>query len=170
MDPSLKPDPNRKGSYYRRIEDIRRALDSLGVDHLSDAMQFLAYYFGCEKLAHGIVGVHLRWPATKTYHHRRYLRLDEIKAATAALGLPVAHDDLEWVFADFHEQGLLQSPTPVCNTSARVLRNTLGHDLGPTNVARIMAHAPFHNPKMRSFLRCVEPVLAYQRIHFSGIP
>lgn len=170
MDPSLKPDPNRKGSYYRRIEDVKRALDSLGADYLSDALQFLAYYFGCEKLARGIVGIHLQWPAMKAYHHRTSLRLDEIKAAAAALGLLVAQDDLEWLFADFQQQSLLRPSTPDWNSSARVLRNTLGHDFGPSNVAKITIHAPFHNPKMRLFLGCVGQVLEYQRIHFVGIP
>lgn len=57
IDPSLKPDPTRKGSFYRRIEDIDRALKTLGVPSLPAAPKFVAYFFASEKLAHGVVGI-----------------------------------------------------------------------------------------------------------------
>jgi hypothetical protein len=41
-DAPLKPDPTRKGSYYRRIEDIGRAFDALGVAILAPALKFVA--------------------------------------------------------------------------------------------------------------------------------
>lgn len=169
MDPSLKPDPNRKGSYYRRIEDIKRALNKLDVQLLPQAVQFLAYYFACEKLAHGIVGVHLCWPATKAYRHNRHLCLGEIKSAAVALNLSISTNDLDYLFADFNEQGILQSTSAPCNRSARVLRNTLGHDFGPSNVSQVSRHAGFLIPKMTAFLACASQVLAYQKAHFSGI-
>jgi hypothetical protein len=62
MDPSLKPDPDLKGSYYRRIEDIERAFKKMEADRLPTASRFLVLYFGCEKLAQGIVGVANGWP------------------------------------------------------------------------------------------------------------
>ena len=79
-DASLKPDPMRKGSYYRRIEDIGRALDKLGVADLPPAPKFVAYYFGCEKLAHGGVGIVSSRPAVCEYHHRNPLKLNDIRA------------------------------------------------------------------------------------------
>jgi hypothetical protein len=168
MDPSLKPDLNRKGSYYRRIEDIGRALKKLDIDRLPPAMQFLAYYFGCEKLARGVVGIHLHWPATKTYAHGTRIRLQEIETASKALSLTIGADDLVWTFADFNEQSLLR-PIAGVDRSARLLRNSLGHDFGPTNVAHIVERAAFHNRRMQRFLECAAQVLAYQRAHFTAI-
>jgi hypothetical protein len=169
MDSSLKPDPTRKGCYYRRIEDIDRALNRLDIERLPPAMQFLGYYFGCEKLARGIVGIHLRWPATKAYAHGTRMRLKEIETASKALSLTVGMDDLVCTFADFDEQSLLRAVAGV-DRSARVLRNSLGHDFGPTNVAHIVERASFHNRRMQSFLGCAAQVLTYQRTHFGAIP
>ena len=170
LDPSLKPDPGRKGSYYRRFEDISRALIALGVDRLPATIQFVTYYFGCEKLARGIVGVHLRLPAHQAYHHRRPLRLTEIEKAAADISLSFSGPDLQALFADFNEQHLIGGVLPGSLASARHARNTLIHDLGPSNVARLAAHAQPHIPKMRAFLGCVGEVLEYQKDHFSGIP
>src|SRR3981189_330116 len=93
-DPSLRPDPNAGGSYYRRIEDINRALAALGVQHLPDVVKFLGYYFGCEKLARGIVGIHLRHPARHAYDPRQYLCLTKIEHASSELALSISTDDL----------------------------------------------------------------------------
>jgi hypothetical protein len=169
MDPSLKPDPLRKGSYYRRIEDINRALLKLDTDRLPGAMQFMARYFACEKLARGIVGIHLRWPATRAYSHQTKLLLRQIDAGCRGLALPITPDDIIWIFADFNEQTLLPH-TPAGGRSARVLRNTLIHDFGPTNVAHITESAQFHGRRMTAFLGCANQVLEYQRRSFSSIP
>jgi hypothetical protein len=168
-DPSLKPDPRRKGSYYRRIEDIGLALRKLQIDERSETISFLVYYFGCEKLARGIVGIHSRLPAKTAYHHRKPLRLEEIKVAAAALDLAISKEELDWLFADFNQQNLLRSTHSDWTASARHLRNILSHDFGPSNVARIAEHAPFHNPRMKSFLECVPQILAYQKLHFSEV-
>lgn len=171
MDPSLKPDPDRKGSYYRRIEDIDRALKKLEAASLPKAVQFATYYFACEKLARGIVGIHLRRSATEAYRHsttKKYLNLDNIKSAAAALKLSISPDDLEYLFATFSKQNLL--PASQCNSSARVLRNKLGHDLGPSNIEKILNHADFIIPRMNKFLACAKQVLAYQEANFSDIP
>ena len=170
MDPSLKPDPHRKGSYYRRIQDIKRALEKLDVQHLPPTIQFLAYYFACEKLARGIVGIHLCLAATKAYRHNTKVCLPKIRAAATALSLSIPSDDLDYLFADFNEQGVLRSVSSSCNSSARVLRNTLGHDFGPSNVANVSTHAGFLIPKMIDFLASANQVLAYQKKHFSNIP
>jgi hypothetical protein len=170
MDPSLKPDPLRKGSYYRRIEDVARGLLSLQSDGLPAPVRFFVDYFGCEKIARGLIGIHGLLPATKAYHHRKSFKLVEVQAAAAALGLPVSVDDLQWLFADFDEQHLLKASTPNVSKSARCLRNKLTHDFGPSHVALVVAHAPFLNPKLQAFLACVPAILAYQRGHFASIP
>jgi hypothetical protein len=53
LDRSFEPDPQMKGSYYRRLEDIRCALAKFEVTALppNSPAQFVAYYFGAEKLA-----------------------------------------------------------------------------------------------------------------------
>lgn len=170
MDASLKPDPERKGSYYRRIEDIDRALNKMDVERLPPIIQFLAYYFACEKLAHGIVGIQARRAATEAYKPSRRLCSHDIKSAAAALGLSISNKDLDYLFASSKEQGVLRSMRNSCKSSARVLRNNLGHDFGPTNVGHIANHAGFFIPKMTRFLACASEVLAYQKKKFSGIP
>jgi hypothetical protein len=169
MDPSLKPDPLRKGSYYRRLEDVPRALESLESNGLSPAMRFFIHYFGCEKIARGIVGIHARLPAKDAYHHKKALKLELVKAAAGSLGLSIPHQDLDWLFADFNEQHILRSSNPDWTNSARYLRNNLTHDFGPSNVARVSRHAPLLNPKLDMFLSCVPDILKYQRLHFAGV-
>jgi hypothetical protein len=168
MDPSLKPDPLRKGSYYRRIEDVARGLASLQTSRLSETMRFFVYYFGCEKIARGLVGINARWPATKAYRHGQSFKLDDVKQAAAAFGLGISQQDLDWLFADAKEQHILQAAPP-WTTSARHLRNTVVHDFGPSNIARIAKHAPFHNPRMERFLGCANGILEYQRLNFSEV-
>ena len=59
LDWSFEPDPDLKGSYYRRLEDIPNALAKFDVTALpaNSPAQFVAYYFGAEKLAKAIVGI-----------------------------------------------------------------------------------------------------------------
>ncbi len=106
-DPSLKPDAARKGSYYRRIENIGRALNKLGVPSLPPAPQFIASFFACQKLAHGIVGIVAARPATSEYHPRNSIRLNDIKSSAAAMNLRISATELDWIFADYKEQHLL---------------------------------------------------------------
>lgn len=168
-DASLKPDPNRKGSYYRRIEDIDRALKSLEVTKLPPAPQFITYFFACEKLAHGIVGIHNARPATEQYNHRNRLRLTDLKTASTALGLRVQLLDLDCLFAEYNEQHLLHAAGTV-RTSARLLRNKLTHEFGPTNAEKILRQSGVLIPKMIAFLSCIPHVLAYQRARFADVP
>jgi hypothetical protein len=165
-DPSLRPDPNAGGSYYRRIEDINRALAALGVQRLPDVIKFLGYYFGCEKLARGIVGIHLRHPARHAYDHRQYLCLTKVEHAAVGLALSIPTDDLCYLFADFKDLAKLRALNPPHDKSARLLRNKVGHDLGPTNVKHVAKRAAFFIPKMTAFLGCISQVLAYQKVHF----
>jgi hypothetical protein len=168
MDDTFRPDPAQKGSYYRRIEDIGRALDALGAAQLPAVPQFVAYYFGSEKLAFGIVGISKVESARLAYHYRRpTLRLDDVVTAAARLSLRVDELDLVWLFASHGEQSRLPTALESPPTkSARVLRNTLTHDFGPTNVAVISAHTA-HIPRMQRFLGTSGQVLAYLRKHYS---
>jgi hypothetical protein len=165
VDPSLAPDADRKGSYYRRIEDIQRALDTdaLRVGALPPGVQFLAYYFGCEKLARAIVGIHKKWPASVAFSHYTRLHLREIQEAAGALGLSVAKDDLQSLFGGAGND-VADSKQP----TARALRNRLIHDLGPTHMTQLAEHARSHNPKMKTFLRCAKQVLKYQEMKFKS--
>lgn len=170
MDPSLKPDPRRKGSYYRRLEDVDRGLQNLRSGGLSAPVRFFVDYFGCEKIARGLIGIHAQLPASKAYHHGKTLCLAEIQDAAAALALPVSSDDLQWLFADFKEQRLLQTSTPGISYSARCLRNKVMHDFGPSHIALVAAHAPFLNPKLQALLASVPAILEYQTRHFCNVP
>jgi hypothetical protein len=166
IDGSLKPDPDRKGSYYRRIEDIERALRKLDVSRLPPAMQFVTYIFACEKLAHGLVGINLQRAATLQYSHRTKLSLAEIKTAAAAMNLSIPPADLVSLFADHNEQQLLLVGV---STSARLLRNRLAHDFGPTNAGNLADHAAAFIPKMTAFLGCAQEILAYQRANLAHV-
>jgi hypothetical protein len=140
-DASLNPDPDRKGSYYRRIEDIRRAFDTLGVAKLAPAPRFIAYFFGCEKLAHGVVGIVSSRPADNQYHHRNRLQLNDIKTAAGTMKLSIAPSDLEWIFAEPREHHLLAGG--LASASARVLRNKLIHDLDQPTPKSLSAPRPY---------------------------
>jgi hypothetical protein len=165
-DPSLKPDPLRKGSYYRRIEDIALALQELEVTKLPAATQFITYFFACEKLAQGVVGIVRQLPAHQQY--RQKLRLADIKTAASAMNLPIQMADLDWLFSDVNEQRRLPVG-PVIRYSARFLRNRLSHDFGPWNAKDLIEHAAAHIPRMQAFLACTPVVLAFNKTNFSHV-
>jgi hypothetical protein len=167
-DPSLKPDPDRKGSYYRRIEDIDRALQKLDVQHLPPGPRLLAYFFGCEKLAHGIVGICAARPASDQYSHRSRLCLNDIKVAAVTMNLVITPADVDWIFAEYNEQHLL-IPAGTARASARHLRNNMTHDFGPTNADNLVQHADFLTPKMIILLGCAKDVLAYLHANFQHV-
>lgn len=151
MDQSFTADGGVKGSYYRRIEDIARALDALRVSELPPAIQFLAYYFACEKLALAIVGIQ-RNKSAKVAYEGQQVRLGQLKQATRELRLSMGQEYLESLF----------SANPLTR-SARVLRNKLVHELGPTHVKHIVDDGPSFIPKMKQFLGCAPEVLAHLR-------
>jgi hypothetical protein len=132
---------------------------------LPDAPKFLAYFFGCEKLAQGIVGIHLGRAAVDQYRSSNRLQPAQIKAAAAALNLGVNPDDLDDLFADYQTRSLLGG-----NPSARVLRNTLSHDFGPWHVQLLKTRAPMLLPKMLAFLGCAGAVLVYLKTNYEHIP
>ena len=152
-DPSLKPLPKLKGGYYRRIADIDRALDAMGAKQLPPVVQFLINYFACEKLALGIVGIANQWPVADAYHVSRRVNLSELKSAAKSLKLSVSDGDLDLLFG-------------LAPATARTLRNTLNHDLGPSNVKLVGSHCGMLVPIMSKFLGCVKEVHNYQRRNF----
>jgi hypothetical protein len=60
---SLKPDVGVKGSYYRRLDDIKKGLKEIDKSKMPSGGKFLFLYYGCEKLGKGIVGISNEWAA-----------------------------------------------------------------------------------------------------------
>jgi len=149
LDTSFTPNHRAKGSYYRRIEDIDRALALFEVQKLPPAAQCLIYYFACEKLARAIVGIHERWTARTAYE--RQLRAPQLRAAGQALRLPVDPETIESLFGE----------RPTSPKSARLLRHELIHDFGPTHARDLVERAPVYIPRMKAFLACSADVLSY---------
>ena len=157
LDWSFEPDPDLKGSYYRRLEDIPEALAKFDVTTLpaNSPAQFIAYYFGAEKLAKAIVGINDKQPAAIAFHNRVGVRLPETKSAARNMGLSISEADLD---ALFEHQRHLQQPS-----SAITIRNRLSHDFGPTQVSHIRQHAPRLVPIMAKFIGDIDPVLKHLR-------
>jgi hypothetical protein len=157
LDWSFEPNPNLKGSYYRRLEDIPRALDEFGVTALpaNSPAQFVAYYFGAEKLAKAIAGINGDEPARIAFHHRVGVRLPETKSAACSMKLQMSEGDLD---ALFEHQSRLPQPS-----SAITIRNRLSHDFGPTQVSHIHQHAPRLVPIMVRFIADIDTVLKHLR-------
>ena len=141
-DPSFDIDPRRKGSYRRRAEDIERALREMNVARLSSVPAFLLYYFACEKLLKIMIGVRYNWNANKAA--RQNLDIGLGKKAIKHFDYPVSQTDFELLFASKVSKG---SPN-----SARILRNQIVHDIGPTHARQIEAAASHLVPVMRSFV------------------
>jgi len=157
LDWSFTPDPNLKGSYYRRVEDIGRALGQFGTAQLpsNSPAQFLAYYFGAEKLARAVIGIMNDRPAKEAFLPRYKPGPAPLKEAAEKMGLGISRVSID---ALFEPQPLAEDPT-----TAREIRNRLFHDFGPTQVGHIRKHAPHLVPLMVEFIRETEAVLAYLR-------
>ena len=103
LDWSFEPDPDLKGSYYRRLEDIPEALAKFDVTTLpaNSPAQFVAYYFGAEKLAKAIVGINHKQPAAIAFHHRVGVRLPETKSAARNMGLSISEAPVTIVYTEY---------------------------------------------------------------------
>jgi hypothetical protein len=163
-DASFKPDPNAKGSYYRRIQDIFAALEKLDVERSSVAVQFIASFFGCEKLALGMVGIQNKKPAVDAY--KKKLHVQKIICAAAFFDFSMLEEDIFYLFADEKLQSQLSIYSNIDARSARQLRNRLSHDFGPSNVLYVQKSANFLLPKMRSFLAEHVKVLKYLEANY----
>jgi hypothetical protein len=153
-DPSFDSDPNTKGSYRRRIEDIALALAEINAEKLSPAANFVALFFGCEKLAQAVVGIAGKVPADQQYLPKNKIKLPKVLAARDRLGLTVSHHDVRELFST-------EAECAGGRLSARVLRNNLVHDFGPTRAKKVAAASARLTPAMKRFLAEVPHVVAY---------
>jgi len=147
---SLKPDGSdkNKGSYFRRIEDIKKGLKKIDASNLPTGGRFLFLYYGCEKLGKGIVGIKKEWEAVDAYDQG--LELANLKIAANAMKLPVTDAELNTLFQTSSK------------TSARHWRNEIVHNFGPWNVKSVIAHSAVLNQRMHEFLeKCTPAVLNY---------
>lgn len=154
-DPSLKANPGLKGGHYRRVNDIPEALarKELGFERLPKVVQFLFLYFGCEKFALAIVGVEAKLAAEDVYGRGKFVYLPALQKAVPALNISITETELESIFGN-------------SKTSARELRHSLAHDLGPSNVRVADGHAAAHIPVLSKFLACIDQLHQYQRKTF----
>lgn len=167
---SFKPNRDQIGSYYRRIDDIALGLEKMEVTQQPNAaVQFTMLYFGCEKLAKAMVGIHLTHPAPDAFHRHNRFELSKLTAACDALAPSFPKDDLFYLFADKGELPKLAAIDPSVGWSARELRNKLNHQLGPGNVRRILKRAPIMLPKLTAFLQCHQQVLAHLTANYAHI-
>jgi hypothetical protein len=114
-------------------------------------------------LAHAIVGIEKGVSAEDAYGAGIKINLSRIKRAIPLLGMTFPVDDLQFIFADYRRSRNAdpQPPLPI-GTSARMLRNYLVHDFGPTNVNKLAERpASLIAPKMVQFLACTKEVIAH---------
>jgi hypothetical protein len=118
-------------------------------DRLPTAARFLVLYFGCEKLAQGIVGVANRWPPDNVFGRGKCPDPDKIKAAVTVLGLTFPTPDLDHLFAKWNEPTTAKPlREPIW---ARDLRDAVVHNFGETNVRYVLHKATVLLPKMENF-------------------
>jgi hypothetical protein len=156
---SLKPDGSskNKGSYFRRLEDIERGLKEIDASKLPPGGRFLFLYYGCEKLAKGIIGINAEWEAEDAY--KQQLRLDCLKSAATTMKLPMPETELDALFKSDDK------------TTARYWRNEIVHNFGPSNVQNVIKHSTNLNKRMHSFLDTYTPlVLAFLKKHYAHLP
>jgi hypothetical protein len=124
--------------------------------------QFVAYYFGAEKLAKAIVGIKKLQAAKNAFNRNgRPVSVDHpaTKSAARLMKLKISQADLDALFDPQWNLSPKQQPT-----SAREIRNRLSHDFGPTQVSHICQHAPRLVPIMDKFInKDIDPVLRYLR-------
>src|SRR3954452_13703825 len=131
LDWTFEPDGTKGGTYYRKIEDIQVGLDELGADNLPEPVRFLAFYFGCEKLAKMMAGIHLSRNAN--YATKGFLEIDELRDAISALSINFATGDIEELF--------LSGSSGMSIESGRALRHRLNHEFGPAIVKSVRDRA-----------------------------
>jgi len=152
LDWTFSVDPRLKGTYRRRLGDIRLATGKFSTAKLPDgsAARFLGYYFGCEKLAKAILGIARLWSAEKAFYYKTPLDLDQLKAAAKQVGIRFSDDDLTKIFGT--------QPVRARPTQGREIRNRLIHDFGPSNVDYAKVAARTLVPVMKRFLDCEQHI------------
>jgi hypothetical protein len=153
---SLKPDVGVKGSYYRRLDDIKKGLKEIDKSKMPSGGKFLFLYYGCEKLGKGIVGISNEWAADDAYKPQRGLHLHQLKPAVAKLNLGIPDATMEELFGS--------------KPSARHWRIEIAHNFGPSNVENVVKQSATMNKTMHHFLEAyTRPVLVYLEKNYSHI-
>src|SRR5882757_9889914 len=100
LDWTFSVNPRTKGTYSRRLTDIRLATGKFSTAKLPNdsPARFLGYYFGCEKLAKAMLGIARLWPAEKAFYHKTPLDLEQLRAAIKKLGIAFADLELTNIF------------------------------------------------------------------------
>ena len=149
--------PRAKGTYRRRLDDIAEALTKFQTEKLpaNSAAQFVAYYFGCEKLAKGIVGINRSRSANSACNED--MDPAAIEKAAGDLQLKISMPELQLLFRK--EPKSNKKPSV-----ARGIRDRIFHDFGPTNVDHAVKHAPTLIPIMKKFLDCEKQVQEHLRL------
>ena len=91
---TLKPAGSKdyKGTYFRRLDDIRKGLLEIDKSKMPAGGRFLFLYYGCEKLGKGIVGIHKTRAADEAYD--QHLHLSEL----GRMGLAIPDAELDALF------------------------------------------------------------------------
>lgn len=162
------PNSEGKGFYYRRLEDIPKALCLLLLSETPLALRFIVLYAAAEKMAWNLIGLSGERPAFELDDKLGGPNLDNLKKAAISIGLSVSKDDLDLLFKnrkDFEAAGIRDSYT----LSARRLRDGFFHDLGPTKIANIERMAPTYIPLLEAFIAEIPVVLSFIDEKYQGV-
>jgi hypothetical protein len=145
FDLAIERDPNKGGSYRRRLNDVFIALKKLEIDKLRDDGAFIFYYLACEKIARIMIGITNRKPGPSHFNSIQPRSSNILKACTS-LTPEIPKKEIESIFRD----GKL--------TACR-LRDQLVHDIGPTHVEQIVKNSPHLNGIMRRFIKASQKAI-----------
>jgi hypothetical protein len=139
IDLGIERDPNKKGSYRRRLDDVLVALAKLQIDKFREEGAFVFYYLACEKVARIMVGLTDKKPGASHFNKIK-IRSSNVMKACASLRSGILKDEIELIFRNDKD------------TACR-LRNQLIHDIGPTHVVQIIQNAARLNNVMKKFIQ-----------------
>jgi hypothetical protein len=140
MRKSFSKNPNEKGSYLRRLQDIERGLSELGINRISPTGQFIYLIAACEKLAKIMYGASGGRDSKTIFHHTHVLSLPATKHFCKVRKVIITEAELEFIFGNNAQ-------------SAKSLRNSLLHEIGPTNARNISKKSDSLCKVMRKFLK-----------------
>ena len=113
--------------------------------------------------------IYRKYPAPSAFHRDFAFELADLQGAADDLPFSYPKDDLLYLFATRRELPTLLQKDQSIGWSARILRNKLGHELGPGNVRRIVKCAPVFEPRFLAFLDCHEQILAHLKANYSHV-
>lgn len=145
FDFAIERDPNKGGSYHRRLNDVFVALIELKIDKLPDEGAFIFYYLACEKIARIMIGITDRKPGPSHFKGIRP-RSSNILKACSSLVPEIPKNEIESIFRD--------EKLTACR-----LRDQLVHDIGPTHVEQIVKNSAHLNRIMRRFIKASQKAI-----------